>query len=490
MKITNPRSLKLTATLLLLLAAAPGAAEPPPNFVVIFADDLGYGDLGCYGSKTIRTPRIDRMAAEGARFTDFYAAAPFCSPSRASMLTGRYPGRAGVPHVLFPTERTGLPPSEVTAAELLRQAGYATACIGKWHLGYPPALRAHRQGFDSFFGLPYSNDMYLWDRKEPFRAQHAFIELPLMRNDDTVEAPVNQRTLTRRYTDEAVRFIRDNRDRPFFLYLPHTFPHLPTYAGADFDGRSPHGHYADSVEEVDWSTGVILDTLAELGLDRRTLVVFTSDNGPTAARGGPKSHWGDRGIGGSPGPLRGWKGTTWEGGMCVPAVFRWPGRIPAGHEIAEVASILDILPTVAALAGVAPPRDKVIDGGSLRGLLEGRSSGLGERLFCYYFGDQLQAVRQGRWKLVRKLDEYPPYPTSLWFVNNEKLFQAQHRLQAAPELYDLGQDIGEKNNVAGQFADVVRKLEKLAEEFDAGLQRDKQPPVFAEEGAQLWGGVE
>ena len=270
----------------LLALSVPNALAEQPNFVVIFADDLGYGDLGVYGSETIRTPNLDRMAAAGMRFTDFYTAAPFCSPSRAALLTGRYPVRAGVPYVLFPTELTGLPPAEITIAEILSDKGYATAAIGKWHLGWPKPFRAQRHGFDFFYGLPYSNDMLKWEPDTVLRPQHAFWRLPLLDNDEILEAPVNQHTLTRRYTERAVEFIEANRNRPFFLYLPHTFPHNPQYASEDFEGRSPHGLYADTVEEMDWSVGELLRTLRELGLDEKTLVVFTSDNGPTRG-GGP-----------------------------------------------------------------------------------------------------------------------------------------------------------------------------------------------------------
>ena len=241
----SPAASGIHVAVLFVLLALVAAAEQP-NFVVIFADDLGYGDLGVYGSETIRTPNLDRMAAEGMRFTDFYATAPFCSPSRASLLTGRYPVRAGVPYVLFPTELTGLPPAEITIAELLSDEGYATAAIGKWHLGWPRAFRAQRHGFDLFYGLPYSNDMLKWEPDDVLRPQHAFWSLPLLDNDEIVEAPVNQHTLTRRYTERAVQFIRENRDRPFFLYFPHTFPHNPQYASENFEGtlaaRTVCGH--------------------------------------------------------------------------------------------------------------------------------------------------------------------------------------------------------------------------------------------------------
>ena len=254
--------------------------EPRPNFIIILADDLGYGDLACYGSKSIATPRLDRMAAEGVRLTDFVVSAPICSPSRASLLTGRYAQRAGLPFVLFPTEPKGLAPEELTLAELLKSRGYATACIGKWHLGFLPPFRPSRQGFDSFFGLPYSNDSALQPPAQPFNPVLAPVELPLYRGDQILEAPVDQPSLTERYTAEAIQFIRAHQAQPFFLYLPHTFPHRPLFASARFRGHSRAGLYGDTVEAIDWSTGQILDTLKDLGLDERTFVFFTSDNGP------------------------------------------------------------------------------------------------------------------------------------------------------------------------------------------------------------------
>ena len=455
-------------------------ADRPPNFIVIFADDLGYGDLGCYGSEKIRTPRLDRMAAEGIRFTDFYATAPFCSPSRSSILTGRYPVRAGVPNVLFPTEKTGLDPDEITIAEMLAPAGYATAAIGKWHLGYPEPFRAHRQGFDFFFGLPYSNDMHKKPDDEQMRAQHGLWEIPLLDNDEVVEAPPVQETLTQRYTARVIEFIRVNRERPFFLYLPHTFPHNPVYASEEFHGRSEHGLYADSVEEIDWSTGQILDLLDELAIAERTMVVFTSDNGPT--RAAPVARFGIHAGSGDAGPLRGFKGNTFEGGMRVPAIFRLPGAIPAGRTTNEVASILDLLPTIAELAGVEPPKDRVIDGRSIAGLLRGETEEPEERPFFYYFGHQLQAVRLGRWKLFLQIHNYPSRPISLWYEMLDDLFERHYRLWPQPELYDLEADIGEKTDVAAEHPDVVERLTVIAREFDLRMQQDKRDaPVLTEE---------
>lgn len=461
------------------LAGAMGAAAQSgekPNLIVIFADDLGYGDLSCYGSKTIRTPRLDQMAREGMRFTDFYAGAPFCSPSRAALLTGRYPIRAGVPNVLFPTETTGLPPSEITIAKILQGERYATTCIGKWHLGVTPRFRAHRHGFDSYYGLPYSNDMAKRSHGEEFRAQHADSELPLMENDRIVEAPAVQQTLTQRYTERALSFVQSNRNRPFFLYLAHTFPHSPQYASKEFEGRSANGYYADAVEEIDWSTGQILDGLRKLGIEGKTLVVFTSDNGPAPGRAGDPRY-----MGGSAGPLRGRKGTTYEGGMRVPAIFWQPGKIAGGKTVDAVASVLDILPTTVEMAGAKLPRGKVIDGSSMAGLLYGASGqAREEKLFCYYFGGQLQAVRWGKWKLVLPIRELPARPPSLWYKTNPELFERHYRLKLKPELYDLAADVGEKANLAEKFPAIVRELTQEAERYDRELQANKQGMVFSE----------
>ncbi|MFB3825166.1 MAG: sulfatase [Bryobacteraceae bacterium] len=459
-----------------LAASAAGRAPRRPNFVVILADDLGYGDLGCYGSRAIRTPRLDAMAREGVRFTSFYAGAPFCSPTRASLLTGRYPVRAGVPNVLFPAERTGLPPEEITFAELLKPLGYATACVGKWHLGNLPPFRAHRHGFDFFYGLPYANDSRKRRAGEPARPVLAAEELPLMENDTVLEAPVNQHTLTARYTDRALRFLRESKDRPFALYLAHTAPHTPLYAHPDREGKSAGGIYGDCVEEVDDSTGRILDALRELGLDTNTLVLFLSDNGPRLPGKDPREG------GGSPGPFRGRKGTTWEGGMRVPAIAWWPGRIAAGREVADAASTMDVLPTMAHFAGAGLPRGRVIDGRSLDGPLTSGKPGA-ERLFCYYFGAQLQAVRLGRWKLILKITEYPERPPSIWY-HDERIFRNHYRLMPEAQLYDLDADPAEKNDVAAGHPEVTRRLAEMARAFDAEMQRTKRPQLYLDEAGR------
>ena len=302
---------------------AHGAARPP-NVVFIYADDLGYGDLGCYGSN-IRTPNLDRMASEGMRFTHFYSGNPVCSPSRTALMTGRYPPRAGVPRVLRPDDTTGLPDSEVTIAQMLKARDYKTMCVGKWHLGHLPAYLPTSRGFDEYFGIPYSNDMS---------------PRSLLHNIETIEEPAKLETLTPRYTEQALRFIERSKDAPFFLYFPHTMPHIPLAASTRFRGKSPQGLFGDVVEEIDWSVGEVLGTLKRLGLDRNTLVLFSSDNGP----------W----FQGSPGRLRGRKGMTWEGGVRVPMVARWPGRVPAGKRCDGLASPMDVLPTVAKLCGVTP----------------------------------------------------------------------------------------------------------------------------------------
>jgi len=325
-----------------------GAQSRPPNIVLIFADDLGYGDLGCYGSK-IRTPNLDRMAAEGIKFTHFYSANPVCSPSRAALLTGRYPTRVGVPRVLFPNDTTGLPASETTIAAMLKAKGYKTMCIGKWHLGHLPEFLPTARGFDEYYGIPYSNDMN---------------PRPLLHNLEVLEQPAKLETLTSRYTEQAVKFIERSKDSPFFLYMPHTYPHIPLAASEKFRGRSPQGIYGDVLEELDWSVGQILETLKKHGLDNNTLVIFTSDNGP----------W----YQGSPGFLRGRKGMTFEGGVRVPFIARFPGRIPKGKVCTGIASTMDLLPTIASLCN-APLPSNPLDGINIWPLLTGREGEPGTR---------------------------------------------------------------------------------------------------------------
>ncbi len=415
----------------LMLGMKPAEAEArrrPPNFIVILTDDQGYQDVGCYGAPLIRTPRLDRMAAEGMKLTSFYAA-PVCTPSRARIVTGCYPPRVGLPNVLNANSDTGISDRETTIAEVLKERGYATGCIGKWHLGYQPKFLPTRHGFDSYFGLPYSNDM---NRK----GNEAF-PVPLMRNEKVIERPAVQETLTERYTEEAIRFIRRNRTRPFFLYLPHTFPHVPLHVSERFRGKSKGGLYGDVIECLDWSTGQILDALKEEGLDDNTLVIFTSDNGPWLVKGND---------GGSALPLRAGKGTTYEGGVRVPCIARWPGRIPAGTVCPEMAANFDIYPTLAKLAGATVPEDRIIDGRDIWPLLSGQPGAKSphEALF-YYRGNALQAVRSGRWKLILE-------------------HQPQGSKETTPlALYDLETDIGETRDLSAGYPKLVQRLQQMAE---------------------------
>ena len=409
-----------------------------PNIVIIFCDDLGYGDIGCFGSEVNSTPVLDRMADEGMRFTDFYVASPVCSPSRAALMTGCYPRRVGLEagydySVLLPADPIGLHPDEVTIADVLRSQGYATAMMGKWHLGDQPGFLPTDHGFDSYFGMPYSNDHYAGRPQrnrqhlpERFR-EHRFNPMPLMRDDRVAEMEPDQTHLTRRYTEEAVSFIRENRDRPFFLYLAHLYVHTPLFPPKEFLDRARNGPYGAEVEVIDWSAGVILDTLKKLGLDERTLVIFTSDNGSSAR------------LGGSNAPLRGTKGTTWEGGMREPCIMRWPARIPAGAVCGELVTSMDLLPTLAGLAGGQVPDDRAIDGHDISPLMLGEEGAATPYEAFFYYGSAdrtLHAVRAGRWKLHLILRE----------------------------LYDLDADVGEEHNVIDDHPDVVSRLDALAEE--------------------------
>ena len=448
------------------------AAARQPNFVVIFADDQGYQDVGCYGSPLIKTPNLDRMAEEGTRFTDFYSASAVCSPSRAALLTGCYPPRVNVPRVLFPNSKTGLHPDEVTIADLLRGQGYATMCIGKWHLGHQRQFLPTRQGFDSYYGVPYSNDMTIardmavaddvllregMTREKMWKGARS--RVPLMRDEEVIEYPCDQATLTKRYTQEAIRFMEANQEKPFFLYLPHTMPHVPLFASEQFKGKSARGLYGDVIEEIDWSTGEILGALKRLGLDENTLVVYTSDNGPWLSK---------RKAGGCALPLRSGKFNTYEGGMREPCIVRWPGRVPAGRVSGEVAATIDLLPTLAALAGARVPTDRVIDGKDISPLiLGGRGAKSPHEAFYYYRNTQLESVRSGRWKLRATT----PRPRR----GKPKAGEAEQPPKVTIELYDLAADIGEKENLAERHPDVVDRLRGMMERFDKELKANSRP---------------
>jgi len=433
-----------------VLAAPSHSPATRPNVIVIFCDDLGYGDIGCFGAAKHHSPNLDRMAAEGRKFTSFYVSSGVCTPSRASLMTGCYPRRVNMHQseaglcVLFPVNQKGLNPDEVTMAEVLKGQGYATACIGKWHLGDQPDFLPTRQGFDTYFGIPYSNDMGL--RQGPDRPP-----LPLLRNEEVIEAPVDQDTLTQRYTDEVIKFMREHKDGPFFVYLPHAMPHNPVHASDEFRDTSDNGRYGDAVEEIDWSAGQILAALKALDLDEQTLVLFTSDNGAASQWGGGNS------------PLRGWKGSTWEGGMREPCIVRWPGHVPAGTECDELACTMDLLPTFARLAGTKPPADRMIDGRDIWPLISGQADAKSpHEAFYYYQMDQLQAVRSGKWKL-----HLPLKP--------KKRHWGKPEPEAVLQLFDLEADMGEQNNVADRHPDVVKRLTTLAEKAREDLGDTDRP---------------
>ena len=410
-----------------------------PNIIVVFADDLGYGDLGVYGHPTIRTPHLDRMAAEGLRFSQFYTAASVCTPSRAGLLTGRLPMRSGMAHdrirVIFPPSKGGLPASEITIAEGLKSQGYSTACIGKWHLGHQAEHLPTRHGFDEYFGIPYSNDM------SPPNSGGARVQtyppLPLMRGERTIEEEPDQRLLTRRYTEEAIAFIRKNADNPFFLYLPHSMPHIPIFASDMFEGKSTRGLYGDVIEELDWSMGQILEVLRDEKLDFKTLVVFTSDNGP----------WLTVNLnGGSAGLLHDGKGTTWEGGMRVPAIAWWPGTIAPGAVTQSLATTMDLLPTAFSLAGAALPGDRTLDGVDLTPILKDPMASVRESVY-FYRGTRLFAVRKGPWKMH--------YITQSAYVGDRPV------AQDPPALYHLDRDPSERFDVASRNPEVIAEMEQM-----------------------------
>ncbi|MCB1225116.1 MAG: sulfatase [Verrucomicrobiales bacterium] len=437
------------------------AAERPPNLVVVFIDDMGYGDIGPFGSTLNRTPNLDRMAAEGMKLTSFYAA-PVCSVSRAQLLTGCYGARISVPGVYGPGSKNGLNPNENTIAELVKPAGYATMCIGKWHCGDQPEFLPTRQGFDHYFGIPYSNDML---RKSLETGESV---VPLLRDEKVVEllTDTQQTTVTERYTEEAVKFIRENRERPFFLYFPHTAVHTPIEPGAKFAGRSANGRFGDWVEEVDWSVGQVLETLRELELAEDTLVIFTSDNGPWLIKGSD---------GGVATPLRGGKGSTWEGGVREPTLAWWPGKIAPGSVCDTVAGTIDLLPTLVGLSGGTVPDEPVIDGRDIAPLLLGKTTQAAREAHFYFRNYTLEAVRQGPWKLA-----VVAQPESMGM----KL--AGGAEGKSPRLYNLDAEINEQTDVSAAHPDVVEKLTALLEAARAEIESARRPAGEVEDAVMLY----
>ena len=476
MKSTQAKPIILNG--LLLMTAATGqqpvtAAETDqanagkPNFIVIFADDLGYGDLGIFGHPTIKTPNLDRMAMEGQKWTNFYVAAPVCTPSRAGLLTGRLPIRSGMcgdkRRVLFPDSKGGLPQSEITIARALKGNGYQTAAIGKWHLGHQSPHLPTDHGFDSYLGIPYSNDMDKVDRTDHFtlteNERYQAYNVPLMRDKEIIERPTDQRTITKRYTEEAVAKIKSLKDGPFFIYLAHNLPHIPLFRSEEFKNKSFAGIYGDVIEEIDWSVGQILKALKEEGIDENTLVVFPSDNGPWHVF---KTH------GGTAGMLRGAKGGTFEGGMREPTIFRWPGKLKEGV-VMDMGTTMDLLPTFCQLSGTQLPNDRIYDGYDISPLLLGTGKSKRDVVF-YYRGQKVYAVRKGDFKAHFITQNEYGSQTAHPITNPPVEILNSPTVRETPLLYNVNIDPSEKFNVAEEHPEVIAEMRKVLEEHLAGLK--------------------
>ncbi|MCX8064930.1 MAG: sulfatase [Candidatus Hydrogenedentes bacterium] len=427
----------------------------PQNFVLILMDDLGYGDLSCYGNTRFTTSNLDQMAKEGVRFTNFYACAPVCTPTRASIMTGCYPSRVGLSRVLGNNARTGINSKEITIAEVLKSSGYKTACYGKWHLGHLPPFLPTNHGFDEYYGLPYSNDMGP-DEDEPNAPP-----LPLIEGTKVIEENPDQSKLTGEYTARAIDFIKRNRDNKFFLYLPHTMVHVPLYVSEKFRGKSGSGLYGDVMQEIDWSVGEILNTLKELCLDENTMVIFTSDNGPWLIYGNHA---------GSSGPLRCGKSTTFEGGMRVPCIAWAPRFIPAGKVCNEISATFDFYPTFAKLANAEYPKEDICDGKNIWNLLSCPNSSSPHRFFLYYLHEELQAIRNDKWKL-----HFPHKYQNLDIQGNDGKRGSYKEEKIDWSLFDLENDISEQINLASEHPKIVEMLKKQALKYDKELKSHTRP---------------
>jgi len=450
--------------LFITLALLPSAIARDPNFIIIFTDDQGYNDLGCYGSPHIKTPHLDQLAAEGTRLTDFHVPSPVCSPSRAGLLTGCYPKRVGMhKHVIFPSHTHGLHPDELTIADHLRDQGYATACIGKWHLGHIPETLPTANGFDQYFGIPYSNDMshpdnrgefkgsqdQNWtDQKKHFKAWNT----PLMRDTQIIELPVDQRTVTRRYTDEAIRFVETNKDKPFFLYLPHSMPHIPLFVPDNVYDSNPKNAYTCVIEHIDTECGRLIQTIRDLKLDKNTYIIFTSDNGPWLQF----NH-----HAGNADPLRDGKGTTFEGGQRVPCIVWGPGRIPAGAQSNALTSTIDLLPTIATLSGHPLTPTQKIDGLDITKSLTSNAKSPRTEFIHYSSVGTLEGIRQGDWKLLVKRQK------------KGRKKKANKKVQTM--LFNLSDDIGEQTNLAEKHPEKVKALTALMTKRDAEITANARP---------------
>ena len=471
------RNLVLSCSLFLFVfGALPVSLQAErPNFIIIFTDDQGYGDLSCFGSKTIETPNIDRLAKEGRKFTSFMVASPVCTPSRAALMTGCYPKRVGMhQHVLFPTSKKGLNPEEHTIADHLKSQGYATACFGKWHLGHQPEVLPTSQGFDTYLGIPYSNDMNHPDNKGKPQGGFKGMDLlwadpestltkwktPLIENETIVELAVDQRTVTRRYTQRAIDFVTEHQDEPFLVYLPHSMPHIPLYVPNDVRDPDPLNAYINTIEHIDSEVGRLLDQIDRLKLTDRTYVIYATDNGPWL----PFRH-----HGGSAGPLRNGKGTTFEGGQRVPCLIRGPG-IPAGTVCSELTGTIDVLPTIAALTETKLPVDRKIDGMDVSGLWNGTEEQSPRKEFLYYTSQgKIEGIRRGDWKLL---------------VKNRRAQKGQgnNRKSAEPEvfLFNLIEDLGEQNNLVAEHPEKVDELRDAMEKMDQRIGEEARLPWTTE----------